>query len=95
MGKLRTEGGAVSNTTLPLLLWLVASSWASSVPRRALCPAVKTFAKATPAVPFSIGKVLRGRKDWIDATVCELSSSHPTSRGDGLPGTLETMDTPG
>jgi hypothetical protein len=45
--------------------------------------------------PIFDRKVLRGRKDWIDATVCELSSSHPTSRGDGLPGTLETMDTPG
>jgi hypothetical protein len=29
------------------------------------------------------------------ATICELSSDRPTSCGDNLTGTLETMDTPG
>jgi hypothetical protein len=43
----------------------------ASVPGR-----VKTVAKSTPAVPFLIEEA-RGRKDWIDATICELSSSDP------------------
>jgi hypothetical protein len=48
----------------------------SSVILRTGCLAVvKIVTKATPAVPISIGKA-RGRKDWIDATICELSSSY-------------------
>jgi hypothetical protein len=57
--------------------------------------AVKIVAKATPAVPFSIGKA-RGSRNWIDATICELlRSHHPTSCGSRLMGILETVDTPG
>jgi secreted trypsin-like serine protease len=35
-----------------------------------------------------------GTKDWIDATICELSSSYPASYGGRLTGTWETIDTP-
>jgi hypothetical protein len=41
---------------------------------------MKMAAKTTAEVPFSIGKA-RGRKGWIDATISELSSSHPVSCG--------------
>jgi hypothetical protein len=57
---------------------------------------VNILAKATRAVPFSIGKA-RGWKDWIDVTVYELSCSHPailSSCGGNLTGKLETIDTP-
>jgi hypothetical protein len=42
--------------------------------------AVKIVAKVTPAVQFLIGKA-RGWRDWIDATICMLSRSHPISCG--------------
>jgi hypothetical protein len=53
--------------------------------------AFKRSFKATPAIPFSIGKA-RGRKEWIDATIRDLSSSHPASCGDRLTGRPETTD---
>ncbi len=40
-----------------------------------------------PAVPLPIGKA-RGRKDWIDATICELASSHSPSCGGRLVGRI-------
>jgi hypothetical protein len=54
--------------------------------------AVKIVVKATPAVPFSIRKA-RGFKDWIYATICELSSSNPASCVGRLTGALQTIDT--
>ena len=51
--------------------------------------AVKIVAKATPAVPFSIGKAW-SREDWIDATIKEPSGSYPASCGDRLTERLET-----
>jgi hypothetical protein len=53
----------------------------------------KIVAKAMfPVVPFSIGGAAVG-KDWIDATICDLSSSHPASCVGRMMGTLETIDT--
>jgi secreted trypsin-like serine protease len=36
-----------------------------------------------------------GTKNWIDATICELSSSHPASCEGRLMSTMEMTDSPG
>jgi hypothetical protein len=56
---------------------------------RADVPALKIVAKATQVVPFSIGNI-RGRRDCIGATICELLSSHYASYGDSLAGIPDT-----
>jgi hypothetical protein len=64
---------------------------------------VKIFAKATPGHSYGcardnfpgVNSRVSGSKDWVDATICELSSSHLASCGDRLTATLETLDTPG
>jgi hypothetical protein len=46
-----------------------------------------------PRIP-SVYSPVTDTKDPIDATICEMSGSHPASYGRRLTVTLETIDTP-